>query len=197
MMPRPMKPTASAMRAGGYRPLCRQRDLARLGQVLMRRAVSVLGERGPLARRAATGRRAALDPAAFDVVAGHRHRREVLLREGHVAVDDAVDPLLGRHREVDSDVVEQRLRRFREVVPVGRQAVDAGLARAQYALVIARAPLAGLVIEDVSRQLAIDGPTKAIHVVPLGPIAGFPQESGEALIADGVQFGTRGLLTSR
>src|SRR6185369_6388421 len=109
MIPRPMNPTLSAIAGGGY--LCGggDRDLVRLSQMLMGRAVAVLRQRGPLARRPATCRRAALDPAALDVVAGHRHRREVVLRERHVAVYDHVHAMLSRHREVDPDVVEHGL----------------------------------------------------------------------------------------
>src|SRR4051812_15354334 len=151
MIPSPMNPTVSAIAGGGYRQLRGGGDdLVRLGEMLVRRAVAVLRQRRALAGRTATRRRPALDPTAFDVVAGHRHRREVVLGERHVALYDEVDALLRRHREVDPDVVEQGLGRFREVVPVGSEAVDRRLTGTQHTLMVARAPLARLVLEDVA-----------------------------------------------
>ena len=59
-------------------PLCGERDLLGLGQVLVRRAVAVVRQRHALAGRAAARRRAALEPVAVEVVAAGRLRREPL-----------------------------------------------------------------------------------------------------------------------
>src|SRR5690242_3599794 len=139
MIPSPTKPTLSlpAMTA----TLRGERDLLGLREVLVRGAVAVERQRDPLAGRPAARRGAALDPVALDVVAARGLRGEPLPAEGQVAVHDAVHPALRGHREVDPDVVEERLGGPGEVVHVGGQPVDGGLARSQYLLVVARAAL--------------------------------------------------------
>src|SRR3954468_10178379 len=121
----------------------------------MRGAVAVVRQRRPPARCPPSGGRAALEAL------GDRVAREVVARERHVAIDGPVDPRLRRHREIDPDVVEQRLGRPGEVVPVRGESFDARLARAQDALVV-RCP-AIVLLDDVGSKLAIDGTTQVVH----------------------------------
>src|SRR5215218_9847377 len=125
--------------------------------MLVGRAVAVLRQGHALAGRALAGRRATLELAPGQLHRGGRARGQVVAREAHVAVDDAVHVQLRGHREVRADVVEERARRAGEVVPVGREAADRGLTRAQHALVVARTvgPLA--VLDDLTFQLPVDG----------------------------------------
>src|SRR3954447_11823262 len=134
-----------------------------LGQVLVRRTVAVVRQRRALARRPAPRGRAALQAVR------RRPRREVLLRERHVAVDDLVDAELLLKREVDAHVAEQRLGRPREVVPLGRQPRDGGLTRSQDPLVMARSFVTGTLLQDERCELTIDRAAEAIHRSPLGP----------------------------
>ena len=91
------------------------------------------------------------------------HGGEVVLGERQVPVYDQVDALLRRHREVDPDVVEQRLRWLGEVVPIRGEPLYAGLARAQDALVIGSPVALRTIFDDVRRKLAIDGTTEVVH----------------------------------
>src|SRR3954454_334130 len=123
----------------------------------MRRAVPVVRQRCALARRPAAGRRAALQPLR-DRIGG-----EVVPCERHVVVADLVDPQLRRHREVDPDVVEQRLGRLGEVVPVRGEALYAALAGAQDALVVREIVVLRPVLKNVRSKLAIDGSAEVVH----------------------------------
>src|SRR5262249_44845251 len=89
--------------------------------------------------------------------------REVVAREGHVAVADLVDAHLGGHREVDPDVVEQGFRRPGEVVPVRRESLYARFARAQHALVVRSPVVRRTVLDDVRSEFAIDGTAEVVH----------------------------------
>ena len=84
----------------------------------------------------------------------------------------ATNALLGGHREVDPDVVEQRLRRLGEVVHVGRQPVDRGLACLEHALVVGRAALERVIFQDLVLELPVDGAAEVIHryVPPRTPL---------------------------
>src|SRR4051812_43690697 len=123
----------------------------------MRGAVAVVRQGRPLARRAAARGRPALEALGDGV------RREVLAGEGHIAVAGLVDPLLRRHREVDPDVVEERLGRLGEIVPVRGKPLYARLARTQDALVVGDAVVLLTILNDVSSKLAIDGTTEVVH----------------------------------
>ena len=91
-----------------------------------------------------------------------------------VAVDDAVDAQLRVHREVDADVVEQRLGRSCEVVAVRGQAMDGRLAGAQDSLMVGRAITVRSILDDGIGQLPVDGAAEVVHgrspwVVPTAP----------------------------
>src|SRR4051794_36190738 len=159
--------------------------------MLVRGAVAVVRQRRALARRAAAGGGTALEPL------GDRIGREVLARERHVAIADLVDPQLRRHREVDPDVVEQRLGRLGEVVPVRCEPLDTRLAGAQDALVV-RAPV--VLLDDVWSKFSIDGTTEVVHrCLPRdapyggGPLRGPVWE----VFATHAKTSTHSLLTSR
>src|SRR4051812_32771549 len=87
-------------------------------EVLVRRAVLATRQRDALARRALARARVAAEWAAVDGESLPLAPRDVLGRDRHVAIDDAVDAHLARHGEVNPDVVEERARRTSEVVPV-------------------------------------------------------------------------------
>ena len=105
-----------------------QLDLLGLGQVLMRRAVAVVVQRHPLARRAATRRGAALQRLAVNVESVLGHAIQDVERALHVSLHDAPHPWLGVHGEVGLDLLEQIARGAREVVAITDQPLDGGLA---------------------------------------------------------------------
>src|SRR3954468_13014311 len=161
--PRPRRRHAGAWRArgGGLRGDRRGHrhalDLLRLGQVLVRRAVAVGVQRYPLARGAATGRRAALQRIAVGVEAGAREALEHLPGRRHVAGDDVPHARPVADVEVGPHVAEERARRAGEVVLVGDEAPDGRLARVKDRFVLLSTP------DDVPRELAVDRPTDLIH----------------------------------
>src|SRR5439155_14828775 len=77
-----------------------------------------------------------------------------------------VDTHLLAHRKVDANVVEQCARRPREVVPVGRQALDRLLAPPQQPLPI-RSRVVSSVLDDGRRQPPVDRATELIHLTAL------------------------------
>ena len=111
-------------------------DLLGLGQMLMGRAVAVVGQRHPLARGALTGAGATLQRVAVQVEAVAAAAREELVGAASGTLDDAQDARLRAHREVRADVGEQRPRRPREVMPIGRQPLHGGFARPQHTLMV-------------------------------------------------------------
>jgi hypothetical protein len=120
-----------------------------------------LAGRGAALRRRSTHRRVALEG-----VFGQEH-----LGVARVAGDHAVDVALGRHREVAADVQEQRPRRAGEVVAVGRQAGDHGLAGAQHGRVVGARVGARRCRQDLGSELPVDGSTELIHGVYPRPLS--------------------------
>src|SRR3954468_6182900 len=165
--PRPRRPHAKAAagawraRGGGLRGDRRGHrhdlDLLRLGQVLVRRAVAVGVQRHPLARGAATGRRGALARVAVGVEAGAREALEHLPGRRHVAGDDVPHARPVADVEVGPHVAEERARGAGEVVLVGDEAPNGGLARVKHLFLLLSTP------DDVPRELAVDRPTDLIH----------------------------------
>src|SRR5271168_1281547 len=95
--------------AGSRRPSGRQLLILRVGQMLMGRAVAVVRQGRALAREALAGGGAALWWRAADGgVALVRVLDQELLSEAHVARHYTVDVRLIGHREVATDVAEQR-----------------------------------------------------------------------------------------
>ena len=94
----------------------------------MRRAVAVVVQRHPLARRAAARRGAALQRLAVNVESVLGHAIQDVERALHVSVHDAPHPWLGVHGEVGLDLLEQIARRAREVVAIADEPLDGGLA---------------------------------------------------------------------
>src|SRR4051794_11654611 len=97
----------------------RRDELLGLGEVLVRGAVAVVGERHPLARGPAARRRAALERVAVDVVAVLGLLGDPVLGGRDVRGYDLPDTLLLADREVEADVVEERSRGPCEVVAGG------------------------------------------------------------------------------
>src|SRR6185437_2575507 len=133
-------------------------------EVLVGGAVAVVRQRHALAGRAlarggATLRRRAADGG----IALVRVQRDVLLRELHVAADDLVHVRLRRHREVVANIGEQRALGAREVVAVGGQAGDDGLACAHHGAVVGAGGLTGRGRQDLGSELPIDGAAELVH----------------------------------
>jgi hypothetical protein len=94
----------------------------------MRRAVAVVVQRHPLARRAASRRRATLQRPALNVEPVLGHALQDVERAVHVPLHDTPDPRPSVHGEVRLDLLEQIARRAREVVAITDQPLDGGLA---------------------------------------------------------------------
>jgi hypothetical protein len=71
-----------------------------------------------------------------DVVAVRGQAGEGVVGGVDVAPDHLAGLALRGHREVDPDLTEERARRLREVVAVGREPLDGALARTQHLLVV-------------------------------------------------------------
>src|SRR5439155_6366922 len=163
-------------------------DLLRLCEVLVRRAIAVLVQRDALARCAAARGGAALHRIAVRVEAAARHPIDDRLRDVDIAGDDLPRARLRGHRDVGADVVEERSRRAREVVPVGDEPLDGRLPRAKHALVRLAAT------DDVPRQLAVDRPAELVHAASFFPGVLLPRAR---VCAGDVKPKTRDLLSSR
>src|SRR5881227_2871132 len=98
-------------------------------EVLVRRAVLAARQRHPLAGGALARARVAGERRAVEAHAFLLALVDVLAGDPDVTVDRAVYAHLGRHREVEPNVVEERSRRPREVVPVGGETLEGRLTR--------------------------------------------------------------------
>src|SRR3954451_14972916 len=145
-------------------------------EVLVRRAVLAARQRHPLARRALARARVAGERRAVEAHAFLLAPVDVLAGDLHIAIDRPVHPHLTRHREVEPDVVEQRARRSREVVPVGGETLEGRLTRAEERLPVLRdAPVA--VFLDQRCELSIERATELIHALKLPPCLSIPVPS--------------------
>src|SRR4051794_6466102 len=115
--------------------------------------------RGPLPRVRATLPRDPVEARALG------QPREELLRELDVELDRSPDGELVAHREVGADVIEERPSRAREVAAVDRQPANRPLARVEHQLLVPAGGGVILVLDDLGRDLAVNGAAEAVHVL--------------------------------
>src|ERR1700743_3403132 len=108
----PREPRARASGPNYLLSLCGERlgQFLGLRQMLMGRAIAVVGQGHPLARRALAGAGTALQRFAVQVEPVVRLRAQELVGEPQVLLDHMQDAGLRAHREVGAHVVEQRSR---------------------------------------------------------------------------------------
>src|SRR4051794_28598141 len=99
--------------------------------MLVRGAVLAAGQGYPLTRRALAGARVATKWAPVEGHARAGLALDVFACKLDVTLDHPVHPHLRVDGEERPDVVEERLGRLREVVPIGGEPLHRGLARAQ------------------------------------------------------------------